>query len=157
MITTQSVSNGNPTLGSIWQSFANQFYEQFSRQVLLVNAAKGGTYFCTTGTVGSPTAVAANSWGSGGDLRSAFNAKVALALRFNGYEKLDLIVVNLGINDIRNGYATGTILTEMVNFFTYLTTTYPTTQIICISPGRDETTISTDVESRRILNTITYF
>lgn len=141
-ITTQSVSNSFPLLGSIWQPFATAYKTAFAAPVYLMNAAKGGTYYCPSGTSGSPNAAAANSWGSNGDLRALFQTKVTNGLAALGKASLDLIVVNLGVNDVRNAYASGTILTAMDNFAAWLTVTYPGVPVLFIQVGRSETTVS---------------
>lgn len=133
-ITTQSVSNGFPLLGSIWQPFATEYKSYFNKPVYLVNAAKGGSYFSND--------VPANSWGSGGNLRGLAETKLNDALTFLGDASLSLIIVNLGINDIRNGYSDAGIVNAIDGFGAWITSEYPGVPVLFIQVGRAETTLN---------------
>jgi len=148
-ITTQSVGNSTPTLGSIWQPFANKYKAAFGRTVHLINCGKGGTYVCPPGTVGvvpgtatPANAAAANSWGTGGDLRGDAETKVAAGLAaISSTATLDLIVVNVGINDNRNEYPIATVETAMDGFVSWINGQWPGIPVLVIQVGRSEFTI----------------
>lgn len=129
-VISQSVANAFPALGSIWQYYGTAYKAAYGRPAYIVNTAKGGTYYTNS--------VAANSWGDVGNLRGLAVIKIAHALQFSNKSKPDIIFVNLGINDVRNGFSVPTILAAITNFYTWITTTYPGVPVVIIQQGRSE-------------------
>lgn len=145
LVTTQSVGNSTPTLGSIYQPFASLHRASFDRPIYTINCAKGGSYLSPPGTVGvipgtgtPANAVAANSWGTGGDLRGLAETKVANGLAAIQVTAPDLILVNATINDNRHEYPIATVETAMDGFVSWINATWPGVPVLVIQVGRSE-------------------
>lgn len=128
-VTTQSVANNSPTLGSIWQPFANTYKATFGRPVLLINGSQGGSTF-TPHTF---------SWSTSGTLYADFITKVAAGLNAANRSQVDLVIMNLGINDVRSGDTYADLTTHIASLFSRLETNFPGIPKLVITVGRYET------------------
>jgi hypothetical protein len=133
-ITTQGVANQGAIYGSMWQPFATSYKAEFGRPVYLMNGAQGGSHYSDAAT--------AYSWGPSGTLRAAFVAKVVAGLAAVGGSRLDMIVVNLGINDCRAGLSIANIRTGITSLYTWITGTFPGVPVLVVQMGRSEVAVS---------------
>jgi lysophospholipase L1-like esterase len=134
-ITTQSVANDSPTLGSIWQPFATAYKANTGSPVFLINGSRGGSNASALG------AGSGFSWSTTGTLYDLFKAKVASGLAASGISQLTAIIVNLGVNDVRGAQSLATITTGFNSLFTRLNTDYPGVPVLVIQVGRKEDTL----------------
>lgn len=134
-ITTQSVANDSPTLGSIWQPFATAHKANTGSPVFLINGSRGGSNVSALGA-GSEF-----SWSTTGTRYGLFQTKVASGLAASGISQLTAIIVNLGINDVRGAQTLATITTGFNSLFTRLESDYPGVPILVIQVGRKEDAI----------------
>lgn len=136
LITTESVSNGNPTKGSIYQKMADVIFADSGRVTHLVNAAAGGSSVCP--------AADDNDWSTTGTLYAAMQTKVNDAIIAAGGGYVGRIIINLLINDVRDQIADGTdptiaaITTYWNSLLDRLHTDFPLAEILLINVGRTE-------------------
>lgn len=132
LITTESVSNGNPTKGSIWQKMADVIYADSGRATYLVNAALGGSDISPAGDL--------NDWSTTGLRYPAMQAKVTSAIAAIGGGYVGRIYVNVGVNDVRATTAIATITTHWNSLLDRLHADFPLAEILIINVGRIEAT-----------------
>lgn len=129
-ITNQSVSNDDPTKGSIWQQFATDYKAFSGHKTLLVNGASGGAEYYPNGDN--------NNWYTSGTLYTAWKTKMLNALGNKSLTTPKAIFVNLGINDVRSANSIADITTGVNSLVSRLAADFPNTPIIFIQVGRTE-------------------
>lgn len=136
-ITNQSVANGQPTKGSIWQKYATDYYNESGTTVYLVNAASPGSDVCPV--------VDNNDWSTTGTLYAAMKAKVDAAVADAEGSYVTTICIHLMINDVRLNVANAgvsptiaTITTHWNSLLDRLHADFPNAQILLINIGRIE-------------------
>lgn len=131
-ITTQSVANDSPTLGSIWHYFANAYKAEFNKPTYLVSGAKGGSSFYTS----------TFSWYTTGTLYTDWLLRMNRACASLGKKAPDLIVMKLGVNDIRAGFSYANITAGIDSLVSRITSSFPNTPVLVMQIGRTETDIN---------------
>lgn len=134
-VTTQTVNTEVPagTLGSFMHPFATEYKALTGRPTYLINGSHGQSCVYSGCTY---------NWYTSGDLYDDFTAKVTAGLAAANKSSLDGIVINVGINDLRQGHSVANITTGYTSLISRLTTDYPGVPILIIQIGRSETIIT---------------
>lgn len=133
IIETTTTGLSTTTTGSPATKFSQTYYELTQKKIVTIDAASGGSTFYDNGS--------ANSWWSStGTLRASAETKTTNALAAIGVTKLRMIIIRLGVNDVR---ASGTIdesemLLGVNSFFTWIDATWPGVPKFFVLPGRTE-------------------
>jgi hypothetical protein len=122
-------STAGANAGSPWPQMGITYYNGYSRKSVFIDCHVGGSEFTPNGDN--------SNWSSTGTLRGTAETKIDSAITEYGVTP-KAIFVELGSNDIRHNVAIATVLSDIDAFFTWITTKYPNTDIVCLQPGQTD-------------------
>lgn len=135
-VTTQSIANDSPTLGSLGQYLAEQYKTEFGIPSRVVNVSRGGSTWSAAHTF---------PWDpdDGSSLYPAAKSRIDSAMADWRIRKLDAIIIYLGINDCKPSIATpiANILDGITDVLTSLQTDYPGVPILLMNVGAGESIV----------------